>query len=270
MSYLYETHLHTVQASSCAVSYGRDYIRRYRSLGYAGIIITDHFYNGNSSIRRNLPWSTWVDRFYQGYEDAWNEGAKWGLDVFFGWEETFDGDDYLVYGLDKEWLLEHPEAAHWTRREQYETVRRHGGCVVQAHPFRQHYYIETIHLSTGCVDGVEAANAGNHSQSYDALAMRYAERLGLPVTAGSDIHSAEDLQRGVVFGVYLDKKMNSIRDYVKAIREHTILSLHISPGRCDYYGNETVSLPVDIRDAEDRSTRQDLWDFLEGGKQHIR
>jgi predicted metal-dependent phosphoesterase TrpH len=264
LNYLYETHLHTVQASTCAISPGRDYIRRYKALGYTGIIITDHFYNGNSSISRHLPWRQWVDRFCRGYEEARNEGARHGLDVFFGWEETFDDDDYLIYGLDKAWLLEHPEAAHWTRREQYETVRQYGGCVVQAHPFRQHYYIRGIHLSTGCVDAVEVANAGNRSQSYDALALWYAERLGLPATAGSDIHSADDVRQGETFGVYLDKKMKTIQDYVKAIQEHTIQGLRISPGRCDFQGNETVSLPVDIRDAEDRSTDQDLWEFLEG------
>ncbi|MDR3333589.1 MAG: PHP domain-containing protein [Treponema sp.] len=260
--YLYETHLHTVQASACAYSRGRDYIRGYLDLGYTGIIVTDHFYNGNSSLPRNLPWREWVNRFCQGYEDAREEGEKQGLDVFFGWEETFDGDDYLVYGLDKAWLLQHPEAASWTRLDQYRSVRQYGGCVVQAHPFRQHYYITCIHLSTGCVDAVEVANAGNHEQSYDALALRYARRLGLPISAGSDIHDAELLETDEVFGVYLDKKLNTIHDYVRAIREHTLGELHISPGRCDSYGNETVRLPVDIRDAHDRSTHRTLRDFL--------
>lgn len=260
--YLYETHLHTSQVSSCAISPGRDYIRRYQDLGYAGIIVTDHFYNSNCAIRRNMPWKKWVDCFCRGFEDARNEGAKRGLDVFFGWEETFDGDDYLVYGLDKAWLLEHPEAAHWTRREQYEAARRYGGCVVQAHPFRQRDYIQTIHLSAGCVDGVEAANAGNQQRSCDALALRYAETLGLPATAGTDIHSADDAQSQAVFGVYLDRKMHTVQDYVRAIREHTVQGLHIPPGHCDFRGDEAIMLPVDIRDAEDRSTGQDIGEFL--------
>ncbi|MDR0567976.1 MAG: PHP domain-containing protein [Spirochaetaceae bacterium] len=263
VKHLYETHLHTAQASSCAVSAGREYISRYKDLGYSGIIITDHFYNGNSSLNRNLPWKEWVRQFCRGYEDALNEGVKQGLSVFFGWEETFDGDDYLIYGLDKEWLLEHPEAAHWTRREQYEKISQYGGCVVQAHPFRQHYYINTVHLSTGCVDAVEAANAGNHSQSYDALAMRYAQKLRLPVSAGSDIHRAEDVRAGETFGVYLPQKLTSILDYVKAVRERRITGLHIPPGRCDYSGNETITLPVDIRDAQDKSTRKNIRRFLE-------
>jgi hypothetical protein len=261
MSFLYETHLHTSQASACGESRGHEYIRKYKALGYAGIIVTDHFFNGNTAINRNLPWREWVTRFCRGYEDAREEGARQGLDVFFGWEETFEGDDYLVYGLDKEWLLDHPEAAFWTRREQYETVRRYGGCVVQAHPFRERYYIDCIHLSTGCVDAVEAANAGNHRQSYDALAMRYAQRLGLPVTAGSDIHAVSQLG-GALFGVYLDKKMKHIGDYVHAIREGTIAALHIPPGRCDFRDDGEITLPVDIRDEQDRSVRRNLGDLL--------
>jgi hypothetical protein len=182
--------------------------------------------------------------------------------VFFGWEETFDGDDYLIYGLGREWLLEHPEAARWSRREQYQAVREAGGGVVQAHPFRQHSYIRGITLSPHLVDGIEAANAGNHEQSYDALAMRYAKKLGLPVTAGSDIHESGQLEAGDVFGVYLDKKMKTITDYVEAIKGNAIAGLKMSPHRCDSHGNETVSLPVNILDADERDTGQDLWDFL--------
>ncbi|MDR0623024.1 MAG: PHP domain-containing protein [Treponema sp.] len=263
MAYLYETHLHTVRSSACGVSRGQDYIHRYIDRGFSGIIVTDHFFRGNTAIDRRLPWREWVHRFCRGYEETREAGERLGLDVFFGWEETFDGcDDYLIYGLDKAWLLEHPESRRWTRGEQYREVKRYGGCVVQAHPFRQHYYISRINLSAGCVDGVEAANAGNHEQSYDALAARYAERLGLPKTAGSDIHDAEQFDWGEIFGVYLDKKLDSIAGYVRAIKEKNIAGLKTSEGRCDYSGNETVSLPVDIRNAKDRSTGQDLWEWM--------
>jgi hypothetical protein len=262
MSCLYETHLHTCQGSACGVSRGREYIRRYKDLGYSGLIITDHFFNGNSAIDRSLPWEKWVNLFCRGYEEARDEGVRRGMDVFFGWEETFGGDDYLVYGLDREWLLKHPEVQNWTRKVQFETVRQYGGCVVQAHPFRQHYYISRIHLSSGCVDGVEAANGGNMEQSYDALAWVYAKKLALPVTAGSDIHAAMDVRPETVFGVYLDKKMKIIGDYVEAVKQNAIASLKITPGRCDLRGNEKIRLPVDIRDGEDRSTGEDIRRFL--------
>jgi hypothetical protein len=255
VSYLYETHLHTSRSSACGVSGGPEYIRYYKDRGYAGIIVTDHFYNGNTAIARNLPWREWVNRFCRGYEEAWEEGDRQGLDVFFGWEETFDScDDYLVYGLDKAWLLEHPECRNWTRKEQFLGARAAGGCVVQAHPFRQHSYISRVILSSGCVDAVEAANGGNHEPSYDALAMRYAQGLGLPVTAGSDIHGIRQLREGEIFGVYLDEKIRETGGFAAAIRNRTIAGLHISPGRCDFHGDEKVLLPVDIRDSNDRIT----------------
>ena len=261
MAYLYETHLHTSQGSACGVSRGREYIKAYLDRGYTGIIITDHFYRGNCAVNRNLPWNKWVHMYCRGFEEAREEGARRGLDVFFGWEETFDGDDYLVYGLDKEWLLKHPEARLWTRKEQFEEVRRYGGCVVHAHPFRQAYYIKQVRLPTGCVDAVETANAGNE-QSFDALAWVYAKKLGLPVTAGSDIHFAGDIRQDTIFGVYLDKRMETIGDYVEVIRNNAIGGLKIPAGRCDFHGDERVMLPVDIRDSRDQSTGKKLAEFL--------
>jgi hypothetical protein len=156
--------------------------------------------------------------------------------------------------LDREWLLEHPEARNWTRGEQYRAVKESGGCVVQAHPFRQHSYIHRVVLSTGCVDAVEAANVGNYEQSYDALAMRYAQKLGLPVTAGSDMHDARQICTGWVFGIFVEKRLQTIDDYVNVVCNGEISGIQISDGRCDYRGDETVRLPVDVRDRDDRST----------------
>jgi len=246
MAYLYETHLHTCQASACGVSRGRDYIRRYLDLGYAGIIVTDHFFRGNTAIDSRLDWAERVKRFCRGYEDARDEGARRGLDVFFGWEETYDGDDYLVYGLDRDWLLAHPEAAAWTRREQFDAVTRAGGCVVQAHPFRQHNYIHRITLAPRLVHAVEAANAGNHEDAYDALALAYAREHGLPVTAGSDIHDVADAAPATAYGVYLPAKMSRIDDYVTAIRANALAGLRYRAGRCDLHGGETIKLPVTV------------------------
>ena len=264
MSYLYETHLHTAQSSACASSRGAEYIRYYKEMGYTGIIVTDHFYRGNTAIARGLPWKEWVKEFCRGYEDARNEGERQGLDVFFGWEETFDGcDDYLVYGLNKAWLLEHPEVRNWTRGEQYRAVKEAGGCVIQAHPFRERGYIRKVILSTGCVDGVEAANAGNDAQSFDALAMRYAQKLGLPVTAGSDMHDARQISKEWVYGVFVKEKLKTIDDFVSVVRNKGISGISAGIGRCDYYGDEVIRLPLEIRDRHDKITGKSWHDFVE-------
>jgi len=263
VAYLYETHLHTAETSKCAVSRGADYIAGYKEMGYTGIIVTDHFFNGHCSIPRSLPWEEWVNGFCRGYENAKKEGDRQGLDVFFGWEETFDTcDDYLVYGLDKEWLYEHPEVRTWTRGEQYRAVRDAGGCVVQAHPFRQRYYINRVVLSPGCVDAVEAANGGHDDFSHDALAYRYAKKIGKPVTAGTDIHDAGAVYCGDIFGVYSEKKLHNIDDYVKMILNNSIAGIKTNKGRLDYHGNETVKLPFEIRDENDRITGRHWKEFI--------
>ena len=246
MPYLYETHLHTSQASACGRSLGREYIKYYKDLGYTGIIVTDHFYRSSTAINQSLPWRKWVEAFCRGYEDAREEGGRQGLDVFFGWEETFHGDDYLVYGLDKEWLFQHPEVCRWTLKEQFQQVRFYGGCVVHAHPFRQSYYIGSIRLSSH-VDAVEAGNGGNQ-RSFDALAWAYAKKINVPVTAGSDIHRASDIYRDSIFGVYLSKKMKTIGDYVQAIRNNSLIGLNVPAGRFDLQGDEKIILPVENLD----------------------
>ena len=230
MAYLYETHLHTVEGSSCGISRGREYVKKYLDLGYSGIIITDHFYNGNCAADRNLPWNKWVYEFCRGYEHAREEGARQGLDVFFGWEESFGADDYLVYGLDKEWLLEHSEVRNWTLEEQFNEARRYGACVVQAHPFRFTRNYMRVSQAAVNMDAVEAANSGNQRFS-DALAWNYAQKQNIPVTAGSDIHFAGDIRPDTVFGVYTEKKLENISDYVSAIRNNTISALKIPAGR---------------------------------------
>ena len=262
VAYLYETHLHTAGVSKCAGSGGADYITGYKDKGYSGIIVTDHFYNGYNAIPQDLPWKEWVNRFCRGYEEAREEGEKQGLDVFFGWEETFDShDDYLVYGLDKQWLLEHPEVKTWTRAEQYHAVKAAGGCVVQAHPFRQRDYIKCIALSIGCVDAVEAANASNEA-SEDALAYRYAKKIGKPIIAGSDIHNASGIYTGEIFGVYLKNKPKNIIDFAKAVCNNEITGVKINPTRFDFYGYENITLPIEIRGSGDNIISDSLNDYI--------
>ena len=48
MGYLYETHLHTCEASKCGRVHGEDYISYMMDKGYSGMIVTDHFFTGNS------------------------------------------------------------------------------------------------------------------------------------------------------------------------------------------------------------------------------
>ncbi len=264
--FLYETHMHTCQASACSDSPGRDYIPKYMDMGYDGIIVTDHFFRGNCAVDRSLPWRERIKRFCSGYEDALNEGLKRGFPVFFGWEENFAGDEFLVYGLDREWLLEHPEMETWTRRQQFDEVHRYGGCVVQAHPFRDRNYISTIRLSPFLCDGIEILNAGNEKE-WDAMASRYAAFLGKPTTAGSDNHHADRMEREKnMAGVLLEERLTDIRDYVKMILQRKPIGTWAPRGGTAWRADLPIGKPVEVLDEEGRPFECDIRQFLENGQ----
>jgi hypothetical protein len=134
--------------------------------------------------------------------------------------------------------------------------------VVQAHPFRQRVYIPKVVLSAGCVDAVEIINGGHEDASYDALACRYAKNIGKPVTAGTDIHDASDLLYNEIFGVYTDKKWNSISDYVNIILNNKISGLKANEARLKFHGTENIKLPFEIRDENDRVTGRHWREFI--------
>ncbi|MCH5286750.1 MAG: PHP domain-containing protein [Christensenellaceae bacterium] len=262
-SFIYETHMHTMPSSACSKSRGRDYVPRYIDAGYAGIIITDHFWHGNCGIDRLLPWTEFVHQFCAGYEDALNEGIKRGFPVFFGWEESFEGDDYLVYGLDKQWLLDHPEVTAWDRKRQYQEVHRYGGCVVHAHPFRAASYIRDIHLSPWLADAIEGYNAGNQ-QHWNILGMRYAQVRGLPITAGSDNHSAEWMNPSNLAGVAFEHPLRSVDDYVRAIREQQPMRPFLPQELPAWTSALEPDLPVIWHDREEKPFRQSTMEALRG------
>ena len=134
--FAYETHLHTSEGSACGRSTGAEMARACKAAGYTGIFVTEHFFYGNTAIDRSLPWTDWVEGYCKGYEHAKEEGDRIGLQVFFGWESTYDGTDFLIYGLDKAWLLAHPQIRDCSIEEQYRLVKADGGIVIHAHPFR--------------------------------------------------------------------------------------------------------------------------------------
>lgn len=219
--YAYETHLHTSEGSACGRCPGADMARACKQAGYTGIFVTDHFVHGNTAVDRSLPWEDWVEGYCKGYEHAKEAGDEIGLQVFFGWEQSYQGQDFLVYGLDKAWLKAHPEIRDCTVEEQYGLVKQSGGMVIHAHPFRQAAYIPKVRLFPEYVDGVEVINTSHRKSAedpcgdseFDKLALEYAEKYGLPHTGGSDIHSTNLTGGGMAF----PHRLNSVQDFINAV-----------------------------------------------------
>ena len=186
--YLYETHLHTYPVSKCAKVSVRDVVEFYKAQGYEGIFITNHFIDGNINIDGSLPYDERIGFFFSDYEEGVRIGKEVGLSVFCGIEMSYGGTDFLVYGLDKEWFLAHPEFEAMDKRAQLTMAAEHGALVIQAHPFREASYIACIRLFPRHVHGVEIYN-GCRTDFENKMAKEYAENYGLLPFAGSDNHS---------------------------------------------------------------------------------
>ena len=65
--YIYELHQHTSACSGCGAITPEELPYDLKAEGYAGAVITDHFFHGYTAIRRNIPWADFV----AAYEDAW-------------------------------------------------------------------------------------------------------------------------------------------------------------------------------------------------------
>ena len=248
MSYIYETHLHTTAASACARSAGSEYISFYKNLGYDGIIIvTDHFFNGNCCVPENLPWEERVDIFCSGYEATPKLRATVrGLKVFFAWECCFDGDEFLIYGLDKHWLKSHPDMMTWDHITHYKKIKADGGLVVQAHPFRERSYLSEIYVHPYQCDAFEVANCGNPLMSRTAWYTAMQKNTRSP-TAGSDIHHVGRTGNGCIYGMAFDTPLNFCHRLCGTHQERTWLfsprpartpcmgGRHGKPSACIYF-----------------------------------
>lgn len=212
----YETHLHTSEASACAMSTGAQMVRAHYEDGYSGIIITDHFFNGNSGVPQNLPWEERVELFCSGYENALKEAEKLPFSVFLGWEYADNGTEFLTYGLDKDFLLSFPDMLSWPIEKYLTIARQHGGFISQAHPFREAWYIKAIRLFPEYVDAIEVRNASHSDSRFDEQALELAKKYSLYQTAGSDTHDIDCMYGG---GMEFDRELVSIEDFIEAVKE---------------------------------------------------
>lgn len=210
----YETHCHTIYTSACSHLDAKTIVHLYKSNGYDGIVVTDHFLNGNTTVDRALSWNDQIDEFFRGYEQVEMEGRKAGLKVFFGLEYSYLGTDFLTYGLDRHWLKSHDGLLKLSVREYLALVRKDGALAVQAHPYREADYIDHIRLYPSDVDGIETVNAGR-SPLCNRLGDFLAQEYGLLKTGGSDLHMAS---QPLLSGVETEEEVYDLAGLINCIR----------------------------------------------------
>lgn len=213
--YKYETHLHTSPVSKCAKADVKDSLLFYKSIGYDGVFITNHFIDGNINIDKSRPYKEKIEFYFSDYEEGLIVGSKIGIKVFCGIEQSYKGTDFLIYGLDKEWFLKNPQIEQMTKRQQLELYKESGALVVQAHPYREAPYIDHIRLFPRSVHGVEVVNA-NRTDSENKMAEIYAENYNLLKFAGSDNHTGKAQHK--LAGMCSDVPIIDEQDFVLRVK----------------------------------------------------
>ena len=177
-----DLHIHTSPRSPCSHLGLEELIQEAKRLKLDGICLTEH----------QVVWSP---------EDAEKLAKEGDIRVFRGNEFTTNQGDILAFGFYKDIkeLL--------TIQELREEVNDAGGFMIAAHPFRgfKTFGIGQLQMTVdqACgrkvfdfVDALETKNGGVSDQEND-MAARVAARLGLPGTAGSDAHVADEVGKWV-------------------------------------------------------------------------
>lgn len=210
--YLYETHCHTSETSSCGRKTAAEVVEHYKNLGYDGIIVTDHMTHSKSSEL-----STWRERadfFLEGYRRAKALETE-DFSVILGMEIRFEANDndYLVFGFDENFVYENDLQAFYNLKDFREIADKNGLLIFQAHPFRPNMTIS----DTKFLDGIEIYNGNpNHNSSNDIAAM-WAKKYSLRELSGSDYHGAE---RGEPGGIYLSERVSDPKRLTELLREN--------------------------------------------------
>ena len=65
--YKYQMHAHTHPCSACSRLSPEELVESLRAGGYAGCVITNHFFHGNTGIDRRLAWEDFVAYYERDY-----------------------------------------------------------------------------------------------------------------------------------------------------------------------------------------------------------
>ncbi len=219
MGYLYETHCHSSQCSRCAVSTAQELVQAYCIKGYTGLVLTDHFIWGNTAVSRRLPWDERMRKYYDAYLAAKEAAAPLDFDVIFGFEHAYgDGKEVLIYGVELDFLLVNPDIPKLNLDQLVERVHEAGGIVIQAHPYRNRYYVNMdVEPRADIVDGIEIYNTGN-LPGEDPQALRLARTGDYILTSGGDIHWDKDERIGHA-GIILPHRVKTSKEFADALKQ---------------------------------------------------
>ena len=211
MEYKYELHCHTNMVSQCGRVHPKDIVDMYKKQGYSGIVVTEHYspltFRGTKLFRPQK----FIDFYISSYEEMKKYETE-DFTVLLGMELRHygTGSDYLIYGVEPEWLRQQGNLMALREKQAYELLHGAGCLVFQAHPFRP--YI--IRCNPDYIDGIEVYN-GKCEPLINFKALQWAIETGKLVCSGSDFHSESQLAKG---GIITTEPIKSNADLIRILK----------------------------------------------------
>ncbi len=217
--YKYELHLHTSGCSKCGLSTVEEMVTAAKDKGFTGIVVTDHFYRGNTCIDRDLPWEDFVSAYEQNWLKGKKLGESIGIDVIFGIEEVYNRDmkEVLIYGITPDELKAETDFRHYSLEQIFKFVDSHGGFVSHAHPFRDRSYIKNADQEPNpkALHGVEVFNVSDPDERND-MAVIYAKKYNLKPLSGGDVHKSDS--RLGTSGIAVEERIKDTKQLARVLR----------------------------------------------------
>jgi len=196
---LIDLHVHT-DISPCGHQSLRDCLQRAQEIGLEVVCITDHFSTEAACELKSLPFKR--------------------PKVFVGMEYSVREGDFLLFAPDKVPYLPPGLSAE----EVFSEIHHLKGLVIWAHPFRWGRIPDERLLEKGLVDAIEVLN-GRTSPVENEKARAFAQAFGLPMVAGSDAHTTDEL--GSVANLAL-QKIETVSQLIEAIKKGLLEPLILS------------------------------------------
>ena len=200
--FLFDPHTHTAETSKCGHLPAAEVVDRYVRNGFSGLVVTDHLHPEYlSRIDKDHDWNKVMDHYLSGYHASRKRGDEVGFQVILGAELRFpeNDNDYLVYGIDEDWLRSNPYVCCMSAREFWQKFHDQV-LIIHAHPYRDGNTV----VFEDAVHGTEIINGNPRHDNHNDLPLDLARRHpGFFRLAGSDTHQAGDEARA---GVILPEK----------------------------------------------------------------
>lgn len=217
--FIYDLHVHSIGGSACGINSVEEMMKRYKEIGVTGFALTNHFLHGNTGVDRNLPWQEYVKEYARYYYDALDIAQKFDFDLLFGIEECYGGaKEFLVYGIEPELLIANPQLETKDIAVWSEFVRKNGGFIAYAHPFRVRHYIPDPYAmpDLSFVDGIEIYNHENNYEDNERAVTTF-KTSGKVFIAGGDKHGTSFSQ---TYGIMTNRRLRTTQQLADALKNN--------------------------------------------------